>query len=147
MLQTAGHSLRADFARVLAKKFGLARLAVVGLPQGERDRQLEHAGKMAITCASAAELRTLLPQNGDAPTLDAAVWIYPKAESEDESEVAALAGVADTIVLVPGNGAEAAQRRPRLVESFRKHGLVPDYDYDLTDLDNGASAPGCASAD
>ncbi len=102
------------------------------------ERQLAQLEVEAIACSSAKELPALLPANGRRPVTSVAVWIYPKSENEDDAQVAEIARVADEIVLVPGAGAEVAERRPRLVERFRKFGLAPDYNSDLTDLDSAA---------
>ena len=107
---------------MLTQKFGRSGFVIVG------------EGTGAIGNPSANEL----PANGREPFTRVAVWIYPKSDSEDEAQVAEIARIADEIVLVPGAGAEVAKRRPRLVESFRKFGLAPDYDSDLTDLDSAA---------
>ena len=50
----------------------------------------------------------------------------------------ALSACADTIVLMPGPGADPARRRPELVQRFIRFGFVPDYEYDLMDLHPGA---------
>ncbi|MFN2508542.1 MAG: glycosyltransferase family 2 protein [Chthoniobacterales bacterium] len=150
-MQTLTHSLRADFPRVLRDTFGRARLVIVGEATGELTTQFARDGTEATVCASAQELAALLPQNGQTPVADVAVWIYPKTETEDEAEVAELARVAKNIVLLPAPGAEVSKRRPQLVQRFRRFGLIPDYETDLTDLDNSAlrltqAAPGKSDA-
>ena len=49
--------------------------------------------------------------------------------------VETLSHCAASIVLVPGPGADAATRRPGLVQCFERFGLLPDYDCHLTGLD------------
>jgi len=107
---------------VLTQKFGRTGFVILG------------EGTATIESPSTKEL----PANGQEPLTRVAVWIYPRSESEDDAQVAEIARVADEVVLVPGAGAEVSRRRPRLVESFRKFGLAPDYDSDLTDLDSAA---------
>jgi O-antigen biosynthesis protein len=49
-----------------------------------------------------------------------------------------LSHCAANIVLVPCPGADAATRRPRLVQCFERFGLLPDYECDLMELDPAA---------
>ena len=138
MLQTPAHFIRSDFARVLTQKFEPAKLVLVGLARDAIERQFDHVEADAAICESAKELANALPQNGRTPRCDLAVWIYAKGDSEDEAVVNELAKIADDILLVPASGADVPKRRPLLVESFRKLGLIPDYDSDVTDIDPGA---------
>lgn len=138
MLQTPAHSVRSDFARVVTQKFRAAKPVIVGAATDELARQFAQISAEVVVCSSAAELAAALPQNGRRPTAEVAIWIYGQASSEDEAIVAELARVADNIILLPGSGTEVPKRRPRLVESFRHFGLVPDYECDVTDLDAGA---------
>ena len=137
-LHTPAHSLRADFARVLAQTLRVRRLGVVGVVDDDLAAQLARQGIEAAVCASARQLPHLLPQNGHSARLDAALWIYPKTDTDDEEQVAALADSADAVVLMPALGAEVASRRPKLVEAFRRFGVVPDYEADVIDLHLGA---------
>jgi GT2 family glycosyltransferase len=41
-------------------------------------------------------------------------------------------------VLMPGAGVDVSQRRPQLVECFRRFGLLPDYEWDPSELDRAA---------
>jgi len=134
VLQTSAHFPRADFARVLAHKFGGARFAVVGSALEELKTQFHHLKVEAIVCESATVLGGLLEQHGGEPPVEVAVWIYGKVEASDEAELAGVLRSAENIVLVPSAGVEAARRRPELVERFRQLGFVPDYDFDLTEL-------------
>ena len=52
--------------------------------------------------------------------------------------VETLSHCAASIVLVPGPGADAATRRPGLVQCFERFGLLPDYECDLMELDPAA---------
>jgi O-antigen biosynthesis protein len=67
-----------------------------------------------------------------------AVWFYSSGESDDNRIAEALSRCADGIVLLPGPGAEAARRRPQLVQCFGRFGLLPDYECDLMELHPGA---------
>ncbi|MBA3387403.1 MAG: glycosyltransferase family 2 protein [Chthoniobacterales bacterium] len=138
MLQIPAHRLRSDFARLLAGKFSGKKLAVVGAATGELREQLLALGVDATVCATVGELCHLLPQNGRNPLVDLAIWICPDSVEQAEAQVAELALLADDIILVPGREADVSKRRPRLVESLGKLGLIPDYQYDLTDLSIGA---------
>ena len=52
--------------------------------------------------------------------------------------VQALRTAAESVLLVPEPGADAALRRPELVSQFAEAGLLPDYDCDLGALEPGA---------
>ena len=138
VLSAAAQTLRSDFARVLAQKFGPARLLIVSSAAEELKRQFDYLGRAATVCDSAKELAACLPRNGHTPIADLAIWMYPKEDTEDEEGVAEIARAAVNVMLCPEPGAEVAKRRPQLVERFRPFGLVPDYECDLTDLDPGA---------
>ncbi|MBA3386502.1 MAG: glycosyltransferase family 2 protein [Chthoniobacterales bacterium] len=138
MLQIPAHRLRPDFARFLAAKFSGRKLAVVGAATGELREQLLALGVDVTVCESVGELCHLLPQNGRSPLVDLAIWIYPDSAEQAEAQAAELALLADDIILVPGREADVSKRRLRLVETLGKLGLIPDYQYDLTDLSIGA---------
>ena len=138
VLQAVAHSLRSDFARVLAQKFGPARLLVISSACDELRHQFTHLGRPVIVCESAEDLVACLPRNGHTPAADVALWMYPKEDTDDEQSVAEIARAAVTVMLCPEPGADVSKRRPQLVERFQPFGLVPDYDCDLSDLDPGA---------
>lgn len=123
---------------MLAQKFGPARLLIVSSACDELKSQFAHLGRHATVCESATHLAACLPGNGHTPVADLAVWMYPKENTEDDAAVAEVARVAVNVMLCPEAGAEVAKRRPHLVEKFRRYGLVPDYDCDVSDLDPGA---------
>jgi len=52
------------------------------------------------------------------PASKPAIWFYPSGRKDDDRVAEALSGCADTIVLMPGPGADASKRRPQLVECF-----------------------------
>ncbi len=124
--------------RLLTQKLGTRGLVVVGIARAEIEDQLQALGADVIVSPSAKELRDLLPQNGRTPRAEAAVWIYPKSGSDDNAQIAELAQMTNELVLLPSPGAELAKRRPHLVECFRELGFVPDYDFDLSELDSAA---------
>lgn len=138
MLTAAVHTLRSDFARLLASKFKAQRIAVVGGAAEELRHQFSAGDVHAVICESADEIAAALPQNGRAPVTDLAVWLYPKRDEEDDAIVAELARVADNVLLVGDAGVEVGKRRPQLVEKFRRFGFVPDYECDVSELDAGA---------
>jgi len=66
------------------------------------------------------------------------VWFYSSEKSDDDHIAEELSRCAIDIVLIPGAGADFTKRRPQLVESFRRLGLLPDYGCDLGELDPAA---------
>jgi len=104
---------------------------VISPERAELERQFEEAAVKATICASVAELASAVPPNGSGPPADLAIWFYPPERSEDERAVAEIAARASGVLLVSGVGAEIANRRPHLVEGFRRFGLLPDYECDL----------------
>ena len=59
--------------------------------------------------------------------------VLPPDTSSDERAAEDIAARAREVLLVSGVGVEIANRRPQLVEHFRRFGLVPDYECDLED--------------
>ena len=116
-------------------KFGRGPFLVISPDRAELERQFDDAGVKATVCASVAELTSTVPKNGSSPPADLAIWFYPPDKSQDERAVEDIAGRAGEVLLVSGLGAEIANRRPHLVERFRRFGLLPDYECDLEDLE------------
>jgi GT2 family glycosyltransferase len=108
---------------------------VISPERVELERQFEDASVKATVFASVAELTSAVPQNGSSPPADLAIWFYPPDKSHDERAVQEIAACAREVLLVPGVGAEIANRRLHLVEGFRRFGLLPDYECDLEDLE------------
>jgi hypothetical protein len=106
---------------------------VISPERTELERQFEEAGVKATVYASVAELTSAVPQNGSSPPVDLAIWFYPPEKSQDPRAVEDIAARATDVLLVSGVGAEIANRRPHLVEGFRRFGLSPDYECDLED--------------
>ncbi|MDP9005264.1 MAG: glycosyltransferase family 2 protein [Verrucomicrobiota bacterium] len=135
MLRSRPHSIRSDFARFIAQKFGRGPFLVIGPERDELKRQFEEAGTEAKVFGSAAEMASARPQNGNGPQAALAVWFYPPEKTHDESAAEEIATCARDVLLVSGAGAEIAKRRPHLVESFSRFGLRPDYECDLKDFE------------
>jgi GT2 family glycosyltransferase len=135
VLRPPTYSVRSDFARFVAHKFGHGPFLVISPERPELERQFKDAGVAATICASLAELASTVPQNGSSPPVDLAIWFYPPDKSHDERAAEDISGRAREVLLVSGGGAEIASRRPRLVEGFRHFGLLPDYECDLGDLE------------
>jgi GT2 family glycosyltransferase len=132
------HSLRSDFAPVICRKFKQGRFLVIGADPDKLGQQFAQAGREAAVSKSYADLAGNRRQGADAAHFEIAVWFYPSEKSYDDHVAEGLSRRADEIVLVPAAGAEVAERRPQLVESFRRFGLLPDYQCDLSELHPGA---------
>jgi hypothetical protein len=133
VLRSPAHSVRSDFARFIAHKFGRGPFLVISPERAELERHFEEAGVKATVCASVAELASAVPPNGSNPPAGLAIWFYPPDKTQDEREVEEIAARAREILLVSGVGAEIANRRPHLVAGFRRFGFLPDYECDLED--------------
>jgi glycosyltransferase involved in cell wall biosynthesis len=132
------YSSSADFVRALSRKFPDGRFLIVGASSQEVERQFAEAKREASVVSSCGDLTTKLWQGEATAHFETAVWFYPSGENDDERIVEALSRCADSIVLLPGAGVEAARRRPQLVQCFERFGLLPDYECDLMELDPGA---------
>ncbi len=100
--------------------------------------QFEAAGIRATLAASITELEPTLLQNGSGSRAGLAIWFYPRDNAGDERAVRALTAAAESILLVPEPGVDAAVRRSELVDRFGEAGLLPDYGCDLGALEPGA---------
>src|SRR5438270_12662012 len=74
VLRSSTNSVRSDFARFVAQKFGGGSFLVVAPEQAELKQQFEDVGVEATVCASAAELSSAVPQNGSSLPADLAIW-------------------------------------------------------------------------
>lgn len=119
-------------------KFGRGPFLVISPEKAELERQFEGAGVQATVCASLSELTAAVPKNGSTPPADLAIWFYPPDQADDVRAVEEIAVRAREVLLVSGLGAEIANRRPQLVQSFRRFGLLPDYECDLEDWEPSA---------
>ena len=133
VLRSPLHSVRSDFARFVARRFGHGPFLVIAPERAELEWHFEGAGVKATFCESVVELTSRVPQNGSSPPADLAIWFYPPDKSQDERAAEDIAARARAVLLVSGVGAEIANRRPHLVESFCRVGLLPDYECDLED--------------
>jgi GT2 family glycosyltransferase len=125
------------FAQIISRTFATGRLAIVGATLEDVEQQFAERKRSALV-VSARDV-TAKPELGDAtPRFEAAIWFYPSGKEDDERMVETLSRCAVNIVLIPGPGAEAAARRPGLIQSFARYGLSPDYTCDLMDLDSAA---------
>jgi len=132
------HSVRSDFARVIARKFDHGRFLVIGVGESEKlERQFGELGREAVITDSGVSGATTLPQ-GEPAHFEVAVWFYSAEEGDDDRICKELSRCASCIIVVPGAGASIANRRSQLVRCFRRFGLLPDYECDLGKLDPAA---------
>jgi GT2 family glycosyltransferase len=131
------HSFDSDFARAISRKFEHGRFLVIGANSQKLGSQFAEVGREAEVWSYDDVVSTLSEGAGNV-RFETAIWFYPSGANRDDRVVEALSRCADTIVLVPGPGAGAANRRPQLVQCFGHFGFVPDYDCDLIDLNPGA---------
>ena len=137
-VSSADHSsFDSDFARAISRRFEHGRFLIVGGNSRKLESQFAEANREAEVW-SPDELASKLSQDTGKARFQTAVWFYPSTRTEDDTVTEALSRCADTIVLVPGPGADPARRRPELVQCFSRFGFVPDYECDLMDLDPGA---------
>jgi Glycosyltransferases involved in cell wall biogenesis len=138
VLPLSSHSSDADLARTISRKFAHGRFLIVGANSQEVERQFAEAKREAVVLWSPSDLATKLGQGEAAARFETAVWFYPSVENDDDRVAETLSHCAANIVLTPGPGTDAARRRPQLVQSFGRYGLLPDYECDLIGLDPGA---------
>ena len=119
----------------MSRKFEQGRFLIVGGDARKIQSQFTEAKREAVACPT----DDFLGKPSDEPAaFEAAVWFYPSGRQDDERLVEMLSRRADCIVLMPGFGADAASRRPEIVQCFSRFGFVPDYECDLTDLNPAA---------
>ncbi|MEO5754564.1 MAG: glycosyltransferase family 2 protein [Chthoniobacterales bacterium] len=132
-------TVRADFARLVARKFGPARLLLVGSAvENLSDDPREHQSQ--ITYYPGLSELEALRQNGTTPHFDLAIWAYPPEveASHDGATLDQLATLVDHLILIPGPGADVTKRRPRLVLHLAGLGFFPNYDCDIVEIESGA---------
>jgi hypothetical protein len=135
VLRSSTHSARSDFARFIAQKFGRVRFIVVASEPAELKQHFDALRLDATFCTSLSDLVSTLPQNGNNPPADLAIWFYPAEKDHDARAAEEIALRAREVLLVLSD-VEIANRRPDLVEQFRRLGLRPDYQCDLGDLES-----------
>jgi len=134
VLPSHSHSSGADLARIISRKFVHGRFLIVGANSRELERQFTELKRDAVVMWAPSDLMMQPGQGGATARFEAGVWFYPSGDNDDDRVVEALSNCAASIVLVPGPGADAATRRPRLVQCFERFGLLPDYECDLMEL-------------
>jgi glycosyltransferase involved in cell wall biosynthesis len=132
------HSSDPDFVRAISRKFPHGQFLIVGASSQEVGRQFVEVKREAFIVRSLDDVMAKLRQGDTATRFETAVWFYPSGENDDARVVEALAYCAANIVLSPGAGADAARRRPQLIQYFTHFGLHPDYECDLMELDSAA---------
>src|SRR5256886_11226254 len=138
VLQSPFHSFHPDFARAISRKFDGGRFLVIGSDPQKLERQFAETGREAVVLGSSGDLPSRLRQADGAAHFEIGVWFYPLENSDDDRLAEELSRRADEIVLMPGAGVDVSQRRPQLVECFRRFGLLPDYKWDPSELDPAA---------
>ena len=138
VLPSSSYSSNAEFARIISRKFVHGRLLVIGANLQELERQFAEVKRNAVIMWSGGDLM-MKPEQSEATTrFEVGVWFYPAGDHDDDRMVEALSHRAASVVIVPGPGADAARRRPLLVQRFERFGLFPDYECDLMELDSAA---------
>jgi len=135
VLPSSSHSSDADFARIISRRFPHGRFLIVGANSQELERQFAEVKRDAVVMWAPGDLMVRLGQGKVAARFEAGVWFYSSGDNDDDRMVETLSHCATSVVLVAGPGADAAARRPGLVQAFERFGLLPDYDCDLMDLD------------
>jgi len=138
VLPSSFHGLGVDFARVISQKFERGRFLVVGAGSGKLERQFAEIGREAVLWESGADLAAKLQQDVTPTRFEIALWFYSSEKGVDDRVVEELSSCADEIIIIPGAGADVAERRPQLVEKFGRFRLLPDYECDLGKIDPGA---------
>ena len=132
-------SVRSDFARVVAHKFGPKKLLLVGNDASHfaEPRREDHVE--STVCSGTADLDALR-QNGNAPQFDLALWFYPPEvqPANDDAILERLSTLADNLILIPGAGADVSKRRPNLVLRLAALDFHPKYDCDIVEIEAGA---------
>lgn len=127
----------ANFVLIISRKFVDGRLLIVGSHLKELEREFAERKRSALV-VSTRDVAVGLRLEDAASRFEAAIWFYASAEEYDERVAETLSRCSANIVLIPGPGAEAAARRPALIQHFVRYGLTPDYECDLMDLDFAA---------
>jgi GT2 family glycosyltransferase len=137
VLPPRSHSLPPGFAQLIAQKFGRGPMLVVGGNSDELQRHFRAAGIEAAVFTALDDLPGALAQNGEASRSGVAIWFYTRDDANDDRVVQGLLSAAETVLLVPEPGSDAASRRPELVRRFTAAGMLPDYQCDLGALEPG----------
>lgn len=127
----------ANFALIISRKFADGRLLIVGSNLKELEHQFAEHKRSALV-VSTRDVAVGRRLEDATSRFEAAIWFYPSGDEHDERVAETLSRCSVNIVLIPGPGAEAATRRPALIQHFVHYGLSPDYECDFMDLDSGA---------
>jgi O-antigen biosynthesis protein len=128
-------SFHPDFARAISRKFERDRFLIVGGISEQLQQQFTALGREAIVCESFADLKQRLPRDCSQTYFQIAIWFYSGEETDDDRVIEEVSRCASEIVLIPGAGADVARRRPKIVQSFRHLGVLPDYTCDFSEID------------
>ena len=132
-------SVRSDFVRVVAHKFGPKKLLLVGNDASHfaEPRREDHVE--STVCSGTADLDAVR-QNGNAPRFDLALWFYPPEvqPANDDAILQRLSTLADNLILIPGAGADVSKCRPNLVLRLAALDFHPKYDCDIVEIEAGA---------
>jgi GT2 family glycosyltransferase len=131
------HSLRPDFAQIISRTFEHGRFLIIGASE-ELQRQFTALGREAVSCESYPDLERKLNRDYGGADFQIAVLFYSGMDKNDDRIAEELSRCSSEIVLIPGADADATKRRSQLVESFRRIGFLPDYMFDLIEIDPGA---------
>jgi GT2 family glycosyltransferase len=113
---------------------------LIGIEPADFEQRGAEAGLAISVCASADQLNKAEAGNGNVPRFDRVVWFCRSTQTatQRDRDIDLLTQQTNELVLVPGAGAEFLKTRPHLVERFRGHGFLPDYNADLNELGAGA---------
>src|SRR6266508_2595129 len=114
VLPSSFHGLGVDFARVISQKFERGCFLVVGAGSGKLERQFAEIGREAVLWESGADLAAKLQQDVTPTRFEIALWFYSSEKGVDDRVVEELSSCADEIIIIPGAGADVAERRPQL---------------------------------
>jgi O-antigen biosynthesis protein len=135
VLRSTSHSVYANFAQFLARKFGQGPFVVIGQLRPNLEREFLEAG---LRLVSQPPVESEGATNGTETRAEVAIWFYSPAQQLDENAVKKIASQIREVLLIAEPGAEAIKRRPGLVECFQHVGFSPDYACDLGDFDSTA---------
>lgn len=132
-------NVRSDFARLIARKFAPTRLLFVGNEAVALADQTNREGLVSTSCTGLAGLDALRT-NGNNPLFDLTIWFYPPEieSANDEPFLDRLTLLTDSIILMPGAGANVTRRRPHLVKALATRGFLPAYGCEVVEIDPGA---------
>ena len=84
-------------------------MLVVGGDSEELQRQFRAAGIEASVFTGLNDLPAALAQNGEVSRAGVAIWFYPRDDANDDRAVQGLLSAAESVLLVPEPGSDAAK--------------------------------------